>query len=223
MRLDDYDERDGKKVWLEQNELDALINEYQTPEQEVAFRLGGKAGLRRKELASVTSADFVETHGGYRIRVWNDYAKRDKYREVPIGETLWSTVNTLVDARERDPDEPVVDCHPSTVYDWVRRAAERRQAASNDRGWSFLDVHDLRRTWGTYLVGQGVIPGLVMQWGGWEDWPTFRDNYLGEMSPEVDRREQQKIPWLADGAVDLSNPEVHTIPAGSNPYTESRA
>lgn len=221
MRLADYEERDGKKVWLEQTELSALVEDTTKPQQKLAVMLGGRAGLRRKELASVTPADFVETHGGFRVRVWNDYAKREKYREVPIGQEIYTLVDTL--SYDLEPDESVVGCHPSTVYEWVRRAAERRQAATNDRGWSFLDVHDLRRTWGTYLVGQGVIPGLVMQWGGWEDWPTFRDNYLGEMSPEVDRREQQKIPWLADGAMDLSNPDVHTIPAGSNPYTEKHA
>lgn len=213
MRLADYNDRDGKKVWLEQDELDMLVEQARSPQQKVAFKLGGKCGLRRGEIASVTPADFVETHASFRVRVWEDYAKRDKYREVPIGQDLHSTVDTI--AYQLEPDESVVGCHPTTIYDWVRRAAERCQAETGDEGWSYLDVHDLRRTWGTYLVGQGVIPGLVMEWGGWEDWETFRTNYLGEMSPEVDRREQQKVPWLADGAVDLDDPEIHTVPAGS--------
>lgn len=216
MRLDDYPERDGKRVWLEQSELDALIREAKKPEEKVAMMLAGKCGLRRKEAADVTPADFVETHGHYRVRVWE--GKGDKYREVPCPGELYNTADTL--AYSLEPDESVVGCHPSTIYDWVQRAAERRHAETRDKGWMFLDVHDLRRTWGTYLVGQGVIPGLVMQWGGWDDWETFRDNYLGEMSPEVDRREQQKIPYLADGAVDISDPAVHTVPAGSKPYAK---
>lgn len=216
MRLADYDEKDGKKVWLEQDELDALIEEAKTPQQKVAFMLAGKCGLRRKEVVNVTPTDIVQTHGHHRVRVWE--GKGEKYREVPCPERLANTVETL--AYQLDADESVVGCHSSTIWDWVRRGAERRQAASRDKGWSYLDVHDLRRTWGTYLVGQGVIPGLIMQWGGWEDWTTFRDNYLGEMSPEVDRREQQKVPWLADGQVDLSDPDVHTVPAGSGSYTE---
>ena len=51
MRLGDYDERDGKRVWLSQteqnNEVTALIDEAKSPEQEIAFRLGAQAGLRR--------------------------------------------------------------------------------------------------------------------------------------------------------------------------------
>lgn len=218
MRLADYDERDGKKVWLEQSELDDLITEAKTPEQEIAFMLGGKCGLRRKEVAQVTPADLIETHGHYRVRVWE--GKGDKYREVPCPSRLYDKADTL--SYQLEPDDPIVGCHASTLWDWIQRAAERRLAATNDKGWSFLKFHDLRATWGTYLVGQGVIPGLVMQWGGWEDWETFRDNYLGEMSPEVDRREQQKVPWLADGAVDLSNPEVHSLPAGSKSFVQSK-
>lgn len=216
MRLDDYKKKEGKKVWLEQDELDALIQEATTPEQKVAFSLGGRCGLRRQEIADVTPVDFVETHGHYRVRVWE--GKRDKYREVPCPEPLYNTVDTL--AFDREPDESVVGCHATTIWDWIRRAAKRRRGSTGDRGWSFLNVHDLRRTWGTYLVGQGVIPGLIMQWGGWEDWETFKKNYLGEMSPEVDRREQQKVPWLADGTVDISDPQVHTVPSGTKSYSD---
>lgn len=214
MRLDDYDEKAGKKVWLEQDELGALIEEARKPEEKVATMLGGKCGLRRKEIADVTPTDFVETHGHYRVRVWE--GKGDKYREVPCPPELYNTVDTL--SYDLEPDESVVGCHASTIYDWVRRAAERRQAASGDEGWSFLDVHDLRRTWGTYLVGQGVIPGYIMQIGGWEDWETFRRHYIGELSPEVEKREMQKVPWLANGDVELSDPEVHTVPVGSKPF-----
>lgn len=62
MRLDDYDERDGKKAWLEQNELDALIGKAKKPEEKVTTMLGGKCWLRWKEIADVTLTDFVETY-----------------------------------------------------------------------------------------------------------------------------------------------------------------
>jgi hypothetical protein len=38
-----------------------------------------------------------------------------------------------------------------------------------------------------------------MDWGGWEDWQTFRDHYLAEFSPEALRRERGKVSWLAEG------------------------
>lgn len=216
MRLGDYDVRDdGKKVWLEQSELDALLEKTKTPQQRVALMLGGECGLRRKEVAEVTPADLIQTHGHFRVRVWE--GKGEKYREVPVPDEVYYTVQTL--ASQLDADDSVVGVHNSTLWDWVQRASERMYADTGDKGWTYLDFHDLRRTWGTYLVGQGVIPGLIMQWGGWEDWETFKNNYLGEMSPEVDRREQQKVPWLADGQVDLADPDVHTLPAGSGAYT----
>ena len=98
MRLADYDERDGKRVWLDQtdehNEVDSLIGEAKSPEQEIAFRLGAQAGLRCEEIASVTPNDFSHAPDGF-LRVWNDYAKRGKYRETPIPEQLASSVRTL--------------------------------------------------------------------------------------------------------------------------------
>ena len=38
-----------------------------------------------------------------------------------------------------------------------------------------------------------------MSWGGWEDWPTFRDSYLGEMSPAAAEREREKISFVSGG------------------------
>jgi integrase len=201
MRLDDYPERDGKRVWLSQSdendEVAALIDEAESPEQEIAFRLGAQAGLRREEIASVTTNDFTHAPDGF-VRVWNDYAKRGKYRETPIPEQLASSVRTL--AYERDPDEPVVGVEPNSIYRWVKRAGERRYAATGDEGWTFLDVHDLRRTWGGHLLWDcGVLPAVVMSFGGWEDWETFRDHYLGEMSPAAAERERKKISYVSGG------------------------
>jgi integrase len=201
MRLDDYPERDGKRVWLSQSdendEVAALIDEAESPEQEIAFRLGAQAGLRREEIASVTTNDFTHAPDGF-VRVWNDYAKRGKYRETPIPEQLASSVRTL--AYERDPDEPVVGVEPNSIYRWVKRAGERRYAATGDEGWTYLDVHDLRRTWGGHLLWDcGVLPAVVMSFGGWEDWETFRDHYLGEMSPAAAERERKKISYVSGG------------------------
>jgi len=199
MRLGDYDERDGKRVWLNQteenDEVDDLIGEAKSPEQEIAFRLGAQAGLRREEIASVTPNDFSHAPDGF-LRVWNDYAKRGKYRETPIPEELASSVRTL--AYDRNPDEPIVSVEPNSIYRWVKRAAERRYASTNDEGWTYLDVHDLRRTWGGHLLWDcGILPAVVMSWGGWEDWETFRNHYLGEMSPAAAEREREKISFVS--------------------------
>lgn len=194
MRLDDYSGRDGKRVWLTAQEIDLLIEEAQSSTQRVAFTLGGKAGLRRSEITSVTRNDFMHGPEGF-VRVWSDYAKRDKYREAPIPDSLTPLVRGMTE--QDQADQSVVDVAGTTVYRWVRRAAERLQAETNDSGWSFLDVHDLRRSWGGHLLWNcGVNPMSVMEFGGWSDWATFEEHYMGEMTPEARDRERGKIDYM---------------------------
>lgn len=194
MRLDDYSGRDGKRVWLTAEEIDLLIEEAQSSTQRVAFTLGGKAGLRRSEITSVTRNDFMHGPDGF-VRVWSDYAKRDKYREAPIPDSLTPLVRGMTE--QSHADQPVVDVAGTTVYRWVRRAAERLQAETNDSGWSYLDVHDLRRSWGGHLLWNcGVNPMSVMEFGGWSDWATFEEHYMGEMTPEARDRERGKIDYM---------------------------
>jgi len=120
MHLDDYPEReDAKRVWLNRtdtsDEVGALMDEAQPPQQKIAFRLSVQAGLRREEIASVTANDFTHAPDEF-LCVWNDYAKRGKYRETPIPEELASSVRTI--SYDRDPDEPIVDVEPNSIYRW---------------------------------------------------------------------------------------------------------
>lgn len=194
MRLDDYHVKDGKRVWLAAEEIEQLINEAQDATQRIAITLGGKAGLRRGEITSVTRNDFTHAPDGF-VRVWGDYAKQDKYREAPIPNDLEPFVKGITSGQ--DPDEPVVSVHDTTVYRWVKRAAERLYAETEDEGWQYLDVHDLRRSWGGHLLWNcGVSPMSVMQFGGWSDWDTFEDHYMGEMTPEAMERERSKIDYM---------------------------
>lgn len=217
MRLQDYHEKDGKQVWLSDEEVEDLIDEAQSAEQRRAFLLGARCGLRRSEIVSVTVADFLNGPEGF-VRVWEDYAKRDKYREAPVPDELENVVKNSLQY-ELDADCPVVNVDGSTVYRWVQRAAERRYAETGDKGWTYLDVHDLRRTWGGDLLwNQGLLPSSVMAFGGWSDWETFRDHYLGEMSPEAARRERDKVSWMGSGSTDESGgPSSVFEPRGSAP------
>jgi len=139
MRLKDYDERDGKRVWLSESELSLLLDNT-TPnhrEQEAAFLLAGR---------------------------------------------------------------------------------ERCYAETGEDGWEYVGPHDLRRSWGVRLLEAGVLPSVVMEWGGWEDWQTFRNHYLAEFSPEALRRERGKVGWLAEGRgeghVGGSNPGYAAVDPG---------
>lgn len=194
MRLEEYDEADGRKVWLGRDETDTFVEQADTTRKKIAFGLMAYCGLRCDEATSVTPPDVVDTPVGPRVRV--EDGKGDKYREVPISVELKTRIETHADTRSEASDVPLVDASNRTVQRWVDHAADACRAETGDEGWQFLGPHDLRRTWGTQLVEASVEPGMIMSWGGWADWETFREAYLGAFSPEAERREADKVPWL---------------------------
>lgn len=81
----------------------------------------------------------------------------------------------------RNEDELVVNISGSTIYRVVRRAAEDVDEETGDEGWSYLNVHDLRRSWGGHLLWDcDVSLMVVMEFGDWSDWPTFEEHDMGE-------------------------------------------
>jgi len=208
MRLEDYDNQDGKKVWLDRSEVARLLETADSTKKTIAFGLGVRCGLRCKEICEVEPSHLVDTDVGPRLRVWR--GKGDKHREVPVPGNLKTSIDTLDDLRDDPADTPVVDVSRRTVERWVSRAADELEDETGDVGWSYVGPHDLRRTWGTLLVESGVEPGMIMTWGGWEDWETFREHYLGAYSPEMERRQAALVPWLEARRED-------TDPQGTNP------
>ena len=194
MKLKDYDNRDGKKVWLSADEVDGLLSAADSTEQKLALAFGARCGLRASEATAVTPNDVVKTPAGPRVRVWD--GKGEKYRETPLPSDLSETIRIYAEMRDASPDTPLVDKSTRTIERWVSRAAERRQAETGDIGWQYLGPHDLRRSWGTVLVQADVEPGLIMEWGGWDNWRTFREHYLGAYSVDAERRQLEKVEWL---------------------------
>jgi len=213
MRLKDYDSKNGKRVWLSEREIGTLLDHSDTdhPEMDAAFLLAARCGLRRREIVDVAPKDLVRTDHGQVVRVWE--GKGDKYREVPAPDSLLNIALGL----NRDQAESLVTVDDSTIYDWVQRAAQRARASEEDEGWQYVGPHDLRRSWGVRLLEAGVLPSVVMEWGGWEDWETFRDHYLAEFSPEALRRERGKVGWLAgrDGGPNGQNQGYAAVKPGS--------
>lgn len=217
MRLDDYDEReDSKRVWLSVDEMERLIEQMDTPQQRVACMLAGKSGLRRDEVVSVRFKDFDHAPDGF-VRIWNDVAKQDHYREAPIPDEVQYIVETL--AHGSDPEESVVGVVGTTVYRWVQRAAEQLQDETGDEAWSYLDVHDLRRSWGGHLLWNcGVMPTVVMEFGGWTDWDTFAEHYMGQITPEAAERERGKIDYMGGDPAEEETPFTPRTPAAQQTY-----
>jgi len=194
MKLQDYDAKDGKKVWLDADEIDEFLEAADGTEQRIAFGFLARSGMRVSEAIAITPADVVSTPAGERARIWD--GKGDKFRETPVPDDLRATVDAFADVRDESADTPLVDKSARTVERWVTRAAERRLATTGDDGWQYLGPHDLRRSWGTLLVQNDVEPGLVMTWGGWDNWETFREHYLGAYSVDAERRQLEKVDWL---------------------------
>jgi len=194
MQMEDHDEDDGRKVWLSEEEADEFLATADDTQQRIAFGLGLRSGLRCKEIVDVTPRDITSGPAGWFLRV--EHGKGDKYRETPLPGDLATTIQTMADLRDEDDTTPLVDVSTRTVERWVESARDDLAEQHDDDGWTYLTPHDLRRTWGTLLCEREVEPGLVMEYGGWEDWDTFREHYLGQYSVKAQQRAREKVPWL---------------------------
>ena len=195
MRLEDNPD-EGRKVWLSESEVDRLMNHVEDPETRIALRLMVECGLRTKEVMRTRPADVRDIDGdseGYKLRVWE--GKGDKYRETWIPEDLAESVRMFVSMSERDiePGDALLGMSRRTLQRRIESAREDLEAETGDEGWQYLSAHDLRRTWGTQAIEAGVIPTLVMQAGGWEDFKTFQKHYMGVHSDSVLAQEASKV------------------------------
>jgi integrase len=74
-------------------------------------------------------------------------------------------------------------------------ATDALQEDTDDPGWQYVGMHDLRRTWATSLRSADVDAMVVCDWGGWDDLDTFLDHYRGTHArPQL--REREKVEWL---------------------------
>jgi integrase len=194
MNLEDYDGKDGKKVWLSSDEVELLLDVVDDTERRVAMGLGARCGLRSDEAVRVAPEDVVDTEAGRMLRVWES-SKTGDYRETPIPPDLATTIRTIGDVREA-PGARVVTVSTRQVRRWVEDAREELLEETGDPGWRYLGFHDLRRTWATQLRSADVDAMVVCDWGGWDDLETFLEHYRGTSTPEAQRRERDKVGWL---------------------------
>ena len=195
MNLREHDARSDMKVWLSENEVERFIGAAENTEQEIAFSLGVRCGLRSGEWLDVTPRDVVDTDAGTMLRVWE--GKGDKFRETPIPSELATMIRTAADYGDGDADDPILSITSTrTLRRWVGSAGEQLAEETGDAGWRELSTHDLRRTWATALADAEVDPLLALDWGGWEDLETFLEHYKGAYSPAAQRRARGKVDWL---------------------------
>jgi integrase len=195
VNLEPYEEKDGMKVWLSDDEAARLLEIEQSTEATMAFGLGARCGLWSDEVVRVAPEHVVDTDAGIMLRVWEG-AKTGKFRETTVPSDLATTIRTVGEVREASQDEPVVDRSTRTLRRWIGAAREHLADETGESGWNYLGFHDLRRTWATSLRSADVDAMVVCDWGGWEDLETFLDHYRGTHSPEAQLRERKKVDWL---------------------------
>jgi integrase len=195
MNLEEYDDKDGMKVWLSDRETELLLDQANDAIERAAFALGARCGLRSDEVVRVAPEHVADTDAGTMLRVWRS-AKTDKYRETPIPPNLATTIRTVGEVRDEPADAPLVDKSTRTLRRWINRASEELREETGEPGWKYVGFHDLRRTWATSLRSADVDAMVVCDWGGWDDLDTFLDHYKGTHSPESQLRERNKVEWL---------------------------
>lgn len=195
MNLREHDASDGMKAWLSEDDTAALLDAAKNTEQEIAFALAVRCGLRSHEILDVAPTDVVESDAGTILVV--PAGKGDKYREIPIPAALAKQISTVDDMRDAASDEPVISVTTTqSLRNWIQATRERLADEHDDDRWREVSFHDLRRTWATALSSRDVDPLIVCDWGGWSDLETFLDHYRGTHSPEAHQREREKVDWL---------------------------
>lgn len=189
MQLENYRDLEGRRVRLNDRERDRLMDVVEDDTRKtLAFGLMAHSGLRSKEVVDARREDLYQSEPGqWFVRV--PAGKGDKERSTPTSATLAGMI------RAQEPGL-LVDVSTRTVRRWVSAAAEELEQQDDDERWQYLGPHDLRRTWGHLTLEAGVLPSVVTQWGGWEDYPTFQRHYLGKHGETVQSREAEKVEWL---------------------------
>lgn len=194
MFAEPFETEDGYRIWLDQQEVSQLIAQADDQDEEIAFTLAVRSGLRVKEIVGVQSEHVVTTSAGPRVRVYDSKGK--KYRETPTTQSIESTARAY--EKMDGPTAYLVEPSKRTIQRRLDRVTDEL-AAEHDEMWQFVTMHDLRRTWATALAAADVDPLLVCDWGGWSDLETFLEHYRGTYSPDAQRRELNKVEWLSDG------------------------
>lgn len=177
MLLEDYKGRDGKKVRLNADERDLLLEVYRkNPGRRIGLDLMVRCGCRCQEAVDTQSKDiFLDDESGrHFLQIASGEAS--KGRKTPIPDDLVEDVRKY--AASYDPEDPVIGVGTRTLRRWVEHASDQLRADTGDDRWRHVRPSDLRRTWGVLTLEHGVHPSVVMKWGGWADYEVFEEEYL---------------------------------------------
>jgi integrase len=177
MDIDESTETGRSRVWLSKSELERLYEQAEDDmRKEIALRLMGDCGLRSAEVLDVKYEHIEEVEDSDRYLLYIPNGKGEKSRKTIISSGLRESMKALNQAYQLD-GQPLVDVSKRTLTNWLKSATEDLDGD----GWNKVSCHDLRRSFGTNLLGAGVSVPVAMEVGGWDDWPTFKKHYVGKI------------------------------------------
>lgn len=129
-------------------------------------------GMRKNELFGLPW-EYVDLDDRC-VRLPKDYTKEEEDRLIILTERC---VEILTQAKKENDalEKPSIYCFPSPrtgkPFTDIRRAFKSATEAAGMKG---LHLHDLRRSFGTNTVRQGVAESVVMKMGGWSTNSVFQ-------------------------------------------------
>jgi len=195
MMTEEYDDKEGRRVWLSRSEVEQLLGVADDPLRKVAFRLGAEVGLRSHEVVDVHPENVVDGGEAGEMLVVPE-GKGEKYREAPIPDSLADTMDAAASFGGVDDDEVLVDRSTRSIRNWVEETRKKLAQETGEKRWQYLTFHDLRRTWAGQLANADVDQTVALRWGGWNDLDTFLNHYRGEATEKAQAREREKVNWL---------------------------
>ena len=176
------------RLWLDKKDKQQLVCYYDDdPIRQVAIRLMLESGLRADEVPRVSANDLSASEEADLTRLKVREAKAGR-RETVVPSSLAQQIRTVSNIQD---SSFVVDVTKRTVRNWVYDACEDIQEETGEPDWEEMSPHDLRRTWASGLVQDGVSETLVMNWGGWKNYETFRDHYFLESDEQIEKQLQR--------------------------------
>jgi len=186
-----------RRVWLDEDERERLIEHPDDQVRRVAYALGAYCGLRSVEVLRVSPTDLFrhDDAGGWYVEV--DEAKKspESTREAPIPNNVAGMIQ-MAGSFADDETQPGVGGSTPTLRRWIRQDRTDLADATGDERWHYVSFHDLRRTWAGSLANDDVEASVAMLWGGWTDIDTFQDHYRGAFTPQAQQNERDKLDWL---------------------------
>jgi len=160
MMTEEYDDQEGRRVWLSRDEVDSLLEVVDEPLRKVAFRLAAECGLRTHEIVEVTPNHVVDGGEAGQMLVVPE-GKGEKYREAPIPESLADLVDAAASFGGVDGNDVLVERSTRALRNWVEAARDELVRETDEKRWEYLTFHDLRRTWAS-----GYNLAKVRAWTG---------------------------------------------------------